>query len=370
MTHASSSAAPRENAPRRVTMVKKELASGEPCKKCAQAEDMLRRRGLWERIDEVVYAREVDPESPGMRLAAHHDVKLAPFFLVERGQGVEVFTSVVALVKDVLEDAGETPARVEATAVNQSSPAASVSSESGASGPNLTQNDVEAAALELADAEPARILEWAQTRLGRGLAIAFSGAEDVALIDMAVRNGHGFSVFCLDTGRLHAETYRFIDRVRKHYGVAIDVVFPNAVAVESLVRNKGLFSFYDDGHAECCGIRKVEPLRRMLAQRSGWATGQRRDQSPTRADVPAVVWDKSHRPEGMLKVNPLARWSQKDVWTYIRENDVPYNELHDRGFISIGCEPCTRATRPGEHERAGRWWWEEATQRESGLHKG
>jgi phosphoadenosine phosphosulfate reductase len=373
MTHASSSApaAAHSKAPLRVTMVKKELASGEPCKKCAQAEDMLRRRGLWDRIDEVVYAREVDPQSAGMLLAQEHDVKLAPFFLVERGQGVEVFTSVVQLVKDVLEERGDGPAHVEPSVTpSADSGAAAVSPENLSGAAGLTQAEVEAAAVELAEAEPARILAWAQSKLGRGLAIAFSGAEDVALIDMAVRSGHGFTVFCLDTGRLHAETYRFIDRVRKHYGVAIDVVFPNAVAVEALVRKKGLFSFYDDGHSECCGIRKVEPLRRMLAQRAGWATGQRRDQSPTRADVPTVVWDKSHRPEGMLKVNPLARWSQKDVWTYIRENDVPYNELHDRGFISIGCEPCTRATRPGEHERAGRWWWEEATQRECGLHKG
>jgi phosphoadenosine phosphosulfate reductase len=359
----------------RITMVKKELASGEPCKKCAQAEDLLRRRGFWERIGDVVYAVEADPSSVGMKLAAEHEVKLAPFFLVERGRGTEVFTSVIQLVKDVLEsDAGaraaEPPSGPSAVQGADSAAMLGTPDSLATNDSRVTPEDVEVAVRELTGAPPQRILEWALARLGRDLAIAFSGAEDVALIDMAVKSGKPFSVFCLDTGRLHAETYRFIDRVRKHYGVEIEVVFPNAVSVENLVRKKGLFSFYDDGHAECCGIRKVEPLRRVLARYAGWATGQRRDQSPTRADVPAVAWDKSHKPGGMLKVNPLAAFSQSEVWSYIRDNDVPYNELHEKGFISIGCEPCTRVTRPGEHERAGRWWWEEATQRECGLHKG
>lgn len=368
MTTAESAAARAKDKemPVRVTMVKKELASGEPCKKCGQAEDLLRRRGFWERIDEVVYAVEADPSSVGMRLAAEHEVKLAPFFLVERGRGVEVFTSVIQLVKDVLETDGAS--RGEPSVAQGADSAAATGTPNPLA--TLGADEVAAAARELADAEPQKILDWAQGRLGRDLAIAFSGAEDVALVDMAVKSGRGFSVFCLDTGRLHPETYRFIERVRKHYGVEIEMVFPNAVAVESLVRKKGLFSFYDDGHAECCGIRKVEPLRRVLSRYGGWATGQRRDQSPTRVDVPVVAWDETHKAGGMLKVNPLAGFSQARVWAYIRENDVPFNELHERGFISIGCEPCTRATRPGEHERAGRWWWEEATQRECGLHKG
>jgi phosphoadenosine phosphosulfate reductase len=190
----------------------------------------------------------------------------------------------------------------------------------------------------------------------------------VALIDMAAKSGHDFAVFCLDTGRLHPETYRFIDTVRQFYGIDIHLVSPNFVTLEALVRTKGLFSFYEDGHGECCGIRKVEPLRRVLQRYEGWITGQRRDQSPTRVDVPIVSWDRAHRAEGMLKVNPLAELSQVEVWNYIRENDVPYNELHDQGYVSIGCEPCTRALRPGEHERAARWWWEDATKRECGLH--
>ena len=200
--------------------------------------------------------------------------------------------------------------------------------------------------------------------------IAFSGAEDVALIDMAAKSGKPFRVLTLDTGRLHAETYRFLDRVRSHYGIEIEVWFPDAVRVEALVRKKGMFSFYEDGHGECCDIRKVGPLGRALANCRAWMTGQRRDQSPTRTDVRIVDFDRARSSaEGpLVKWNPLAAWSLADVWAYIREHQVPYNELHDSGFVSIGCEPCTRAPRPGEHERAGRWWWEEATKRECGLH--
>lgn len=331
--------------PLRVLMVKKRLASGEPCAKCAQAEEMLKRRNLWDRIDRVVWADENDSESEGMRLARLHDVAVAPFFLVERA-GAEkpaVVTSALQLVKEMTKEA--------------------------ASG-NLDPAELEEAAARFAESEPGEILDWALARLGSACGLAFSGAEDVALIHMAVASGRQFSVFCLDTGRLHPETYRFVDRVRKHYGVEIELLSPDPKLLEPMIRKKGLFSFYDEGHAECCGIRKVEPLRKKLQRLQGWATGQRRDQSPTRSEVPHLTWDTSHKPEGMLKVNPLARWSQAQVWAYIREHDVPYNDLHERGYVSIGCEPCTRPIRPGEHERAGRWWWEEATQRECGLHKG
>jgi phosphoadenosine phosphosulfate reductase len=142
------------------------------------------------------------------------------------------------------------------------------------------------------------------------------------------------------------------------------------VSVEDLVRNKGLFSFYTDGHEECCAIRKVEPLGRALAKYRAWVTGQRRDQSPTRHNVEVVQLDEAHQGLAgpMLKLNPLAALSLADVWRYLREHDIPYNPLHDRGFVSIGCAPCTRAIRPGEHERTGRWWWEDATKRECGLH--
>jgi len=202
-------------------------------------------------------------------------------------------------------------------------------------------------------------------------AIAFSGAEDVVVIDLAKRTKRPFSVFCLDTGRLHAETYRYIERVREHYAIPIDVLSPEAEAVQALVRAKGLFSFFQDGHNECCGIRKVAPLRRHLATLDGWLTGQRRDQSPgTRSTLEMLEVDsfigRSGRP--LLKANPLTWMTSAEVWDYIRDYGLPYNELHAHGFKSIGCEPCTRATLPGQHEREGRWWWEEQTKKECGLH--
>lgn len=223
---------------------------------------------------------------------------------------------------------------------------------------------------ELAAQSPQEILRYALESFDN-IAISFSGAEDVVLIDMAYKIRKDLQVFSLDTGRLHAQTYRFIEAVRKHYGIDIDVVMPEASRVEKLVKEKGLFSFYEDDHKECCGIRKIAPLRKQLLTVDAWITGQRRDQSPgTRAAVPVMQDDKAFaRPDDSLtKFNPLANWTSKQVWDYIRENHVPYNELHDEGFVSIGCEPCTRPTGPGQHEREGRWWWEEATMKECGLH--
>ena len=200
--------------------------------------------------------------------------------------------------------------------------------------------------------------------------ISFSGAEDVVLIDMACNISDQVNVFSLDTGRLHPETYQFIEQVRDHYGIEIDVISPDGIAVAELVKEKGLYSFYEDGHQECCGVRKIDPLRRHLQHWNAWITGQRRDQSPTRSDVPTEQLDGAFSTEDhqVYKFNPLAEWRSADVWQYINEHDVPYNKLHDRGYMSIGCEPCTRAIRPNEHERAGRWWWEEATKKECGLH--
>jgi phosphoadenosine phosphosulfate reductase len=167
------------------------------------------------------------------------------------------------------------------------------------------------------------------------------------------------------------ETYQFLDKVRSHYGIPVEAFFPQPEAVQDLVRKKGLFSFYQDGHKECCGIRKVEQLVRALTPLRAWVTGQRKDQSPnTRADIPVVQLDRtfSTAARPLVKFNPLSFWTSQQVWSYIRDNDVPYNALHDRGFISIGCEPCTRPTNPGQHERAGPWWWEEETKKECGLH--
>ena len=221
--------------------------------------------------------------------------------------------------------------------------------------------------------QPGELVRIAIEEYAPDVAISFSGAEDVVLVDMASKVGGKCRVFSLDTGRLHPETYQFLEKVRERYGVAIDTFFPQPEAVQKLVAAKGLFSFYRDGHKECCGVRKVEPLQRALRPLAAWITGQRRDQSPgTRAAVPVVQVDPTFGSDArpLIKFNPLANWTSQQVWNYIRANDVPYNALHERGFISIGCEPCTRAVRPGEHERAGRWWWEEETMKECGLHAG
>jgi len=228
-------------------------------------------------------------------------------------------------------------------------------------------------AADYANRSPQEILQLALGEFAPEVALSFSGAEDVVLVDMAAKIGGVFRVFSLDTGRLHPETYQFLEKVRERYGLAIEAFFPRPDAIQTLVREKGLFSFYKDGHKECCGIRKVEPLTRALAGMRAWVTGQRKDQSPgTRSDVPVVQLDRtfgtSARP--LVKFNPLSQWTSKQVWAYIREHDVPYNVLHDRGFVSIGCEPCTRPVNPGQHEREGRWWWEEETRKECGLHAG
>ncbi|MBM96682.1 MAG: phosphoadenylyl-sulfate reductase [Oceanospirillaceae bacterium] len=205
------------------------------------------------------------------------------------------------------------------------------------------------------------------------IAVSFSGAEDVVLVDMATKIRKDVEIFTLDTGRLHTETYQFIEKVRKHYGIKIQVQTPDQVALQAFVTEKGLFSFYEDGHNECCGIRKIAPLRNKLSTLDAWITGQRKDQSPgTRSNIDLVELDSAFKGTNgdLVKFNPLADWTSQQVWEYIKMFDVPYNELHERGFVSIGCEPCTRPTLPHQHEREGRWWWEEATHKECGLHSG
>lgn len=225
---------------------------------------------------------------------------------------------------------------------------------------------------QLAGAIPKRVIQTALESFGDELAISFSGAEDVLLIEYAKQTGLPFRVFSLDTGRLHAETYRFFAEVEKHYGLHIEYCFPQAEAVQALVRTKGLFSFYEDGHKECCGIRKVQPLKKQLSSLRAWITGQRRDQNPaTRADVHLVEVDGAFTGKGdgpLVKYNPLAARSSQEVWDAIRAFEVPFNPLHARGMVSIGCEPCTRAIAPGMHERDGRWWWERGDAKECGLH--
>ncbi len=233
--------------------------------------------------------------------------------------------------------------------------------------------DYDALATELEQASPRKILERAIDGFGDDLGISFSGAEDVLLIEYAHQLGKPFRVFSLDTGRLHPETYRFMAKVEAHYGIRIEYCLPEASAVQALVRARGLFSFYEDGHEQCCELRKVEPLRRHLAGLRAWVTGQRRDQSPgTRSTVPTVETDPTFtgtNDEPLIKWNPLATVSSAEVWDAIRAFETPFNPVHERGLVSVGCEPCTRPTLPGEHERAGRWWWEEGTKKECGLHR-
>lgn len=225
---------------------------------------------------------------------------------------------------------------------------------------------------QLAGKNPRVILKAALEKFEH-IAISFSGAEDVVLIDLALAIRKDIPIFCLDTGRLHPQTYRFIEQVRKHYGIDIDILSPNRELLDPFVKEKGLFSFYDDGHSECCGIRKVEPLRRKLATVDAWITGQRKDQSvDTRQDIPEVQQDSAFSTSShtLIKFNPLLNWSSAQVWDYIEAYQVPYNPLHQQGFVSIGCEPCTRAILPNQHERVGRWWWEDSTKKECGLHAG
>jgi len=192
-------------------------------------------------------------------------------------------------------------------------------------------------------------------------------AEDMVLTDLILRARLPITIFSLETGRLHKETLAMIERVREHYGYEIKLYKPETAAIDTYVQQNGLNAFYDsvEMRKECCRIRKVEPLKRALAGNKAWITGQRRAQSTTRAELAVQEDDAAH---GMQKFNPLVDWSEQDVWDYIHANKVPYNPLHDKGYPSIGCEPCTRAIQPGEDIRAGRWWWENADNKECGLH--
>lgn len=193
-------------------------------------------------------------------------------------------------------------------------------------------------------------------------------AEDMVLTDLILKAKLGIGIFSLETGRLHKETLDMLERVKQHYdGYEIALYRPQAEAVEGYVSQHGLNAFYDsvEMRRECCRIRKVEPLGRALAGNKALVTGQRRAQSTTRAELHVQEDDPAH---SMTKFNPLADWSEQDVWDYLRNNGVPYNALHDQGYPSIGCEPCTRAVQPGEDVRAGRWWWENPDSKECGLH--
>jgi len=193
------------------------------------------------------------------------------------------------------------------------------------------------------------------------------GVEDMALADLIVKHAPKIAIATLDTGRLPAQTYELLAQAERHFKRRIEVFFPQAQAVEQYVRYNGINGFFESvtQRKGCCEVRKVEPLGRALAGKRAWITGMRRDQAATRAALAEQAWDQDH---GLTKFNPLIAWSLDEVWAYVREQGLPYNALHDQGYPSIGCAPCTRAVAPGEDVRAGRWWWESADQKECGLH--
>jgi phosphoadenosine phosphosulfate reductase len=212
------------------------------------------------------------------------------------------------------------------------------------------------------------LLELAAGMFGDRIALASSfGTEDQVLTDLLARNSLPVAVFTLDTGRLPQETYDLIDATRARYGIAVEVLFPDRADIEQLVGRGGvnLFRGSIEDRKACCHARKVLPLRRKLSKLDAWITGLRREQSITRQEVRRVEWDAAN---GLVKVNPLADWTAERVWDYIRRNNVPYSALHDQGYPSIGCAPCTRAVAPGQDIRAGRWWWEQPEHKECGLH--
>ncbi len=216
---------------------------------------------------------------------------------------------------------------------------------------------------------PQEVLKWSLDNLHPRLALASSfGAEDVIIIDMMMKINPKSRIFTLDTGRLNQETYNVMDEIRKKYNVNIEVMFPDQNEVEQMVRVNGLNLFYDSvGNRKlCCGIRKVHPLNRILSTLDGWITGLRADQTEVRSNANKLELDEQHN--SIIKINPIIEWTWEQTWDYIKKNNIPYNKLHDKGFPSIGCEPCTRAIKSGEPLRAGRWWWESDSQKECGLH--
>ena len=241
-----------------------------------------------------------------------------------------------------------------------------------APGDSAAAREAAALAVELEGASARRVLVTALERFPSSLALFTSfQAEGMVLLDLVAKLGAEIPVLSLDTGRLPPETYDHIDRVRQHYGIEVELVFPDAVEVQEMVRRRGPNLFYAsvDARLECCRVRKVEPLRRALGPYAAWITGLRRDQTQDRARIAKVALDPLNAPDRPLfKLSPLADWTHDDVWSYIREHRVPYHPLYDRGYLSIGCAPCTRPTRPAEDPRAGRWWWEQEGSRECGLH--
>jgi len=229
--------------------------------------------------------------------------------------------------------------------------------------------EVERYAVEFEKKSAQEMLDWVLSTYGDRIALASSfGAEDVVLIDMMVKINPRPRIFTLDAGRLPYETYDVMERIREKYKIEMEVFFPDAKSVEEMLREHGPNLFYKSTELRklCCEVRKIRPLERALADLEAWLCGLRREQSVTRTEIKKVEVDVAHN--SIIKINPLADWTEKQVWDYIKANDVPYNALHDQNYPSIGCAPCTRAVKPGEDIRAGRWWWETPEKKECGLH--
>lgn len=223
---------------------------------------------------------------------------------------------------------------------------------------------------QLNNASPQELLSWAEETFAPGrLALANSfGVEDMVLMHMLVNHSPSAGIFTLDTGRVFQESYDLWEEAARKYKVTIEALYPDTKEVTDLLREKGPNSFYQsiENRKECCKIRKIHPLQKKLDSLDGWITGLRRDQSVTRTAVDKIEWDEVN---GLVKLNPLADWSEQDCWDFAKENRIPTNRLHKKGFPSIGCMPCTRAVKEGEDIRAGRWWWENPDSKECGLHK-
>ncbi|MFO7828806.1 MAG: phosphoadenylyl-sulfate reductase [Bacteroidales bacterium] len=220
----------------------------------------------------------------------------------------------------------------------------------------------------LKDKSPEEVLKYFMDKCDQKVGFASSlGAEDQVLTDMICQINKNVNIFTLDTGRLFPETYDLIEKTSDRYDIKIKVFFPDYEKVEEMVQEKGINLFYKsvENRERCCFLRKKEPLKRAFKGLEAWICGLRKEQSITRLNNQVVEWDSQH---GLFKINPLIEWTEDMVWDYIKKHNVPYNELHDKGFPSIGCQPCTRAVKPGEDFRAGRWWWEEPEKRECGLH--
>ncbi|MDR2962305.1 MAG: phosphoadenylyl-sulfate reductase [Bacteroidales bacterium] len=229
--------------------------------------------------------------------------------------------------------------------------------------------DIETLNQEFHEKTPEILLEYFLTQYGNRIALASSfGLEDQVLADMILKINPSARIFTIDTGRLFPETYSLIARTRERYGANVDVYFPENTSVETFVNTNGINAFYEsvEKRKNCCRVRKIEPLLRALSTVDAWICGLRAEQSVTRTAIQPVEWDEANN---LLKINPLAAWTEDDVWDYIKAHNVPYNKLHRQGFPSIGCQPCTRAIAEGEDIRAGRWWWENPEHKECGLHR-